>query len=76
MQDIQQRVLHQKPQHLKKINNVQNTSSNVIYYLNPDSKKVHYSTCRTIKVPSNYSKTNNLSSALSNGYVKCKVCFH
>ena len=44
------------------------------YLLNLDSDIAHYSTCRTIKKPRNYIKTDNLQEALKEGYRACKVC--
>lgn len=52
----------------------QNTTQ---YVLNTSTMKIHNSSCSYVKkiAPENYSTTNNLESALAQGYEKCKKCW-
>jgi hypothetical protein len=47
---------------------------NALYVLNPESMKIHYSDCRTLKHYENFIETNDLDEALKNGYSRCGVC--
>lgn len=51
-------------------------SDNDYYVLNTNSKKIHRPSCRYVSLMSsaNYAVTKDLTSALENGYTKCKRC--
>ena len=46
------------------------------YVLNTGTHKIHYAGCRSVDriSPENYAETNDLESALANGYDPCKIC--
>ena len=50
--------------------------NHIYYVLNKNTKKIHLPSCRSAKAISskNYATTDDLQSALDNGYEKCKNC--
>lgn len=57
-----------------RITTVTTKNATIIYYLNPESMKIHRSNCRTIKHPENFQETTDFDGAINQGYSRCKVC--